>query len=210
MSSRKSRRHRPQKKKSNKKLILLAAFFAFIGLIAIVAAFSGGGHNSGATNEPVKVRLETSIGNIVIKLRDDMPITTANFVNLTQQGVYDNTIFHRVVNIPGDLVIIQGGDPTGTGYGDPSIPSIIDEFSENPEHNKNERGTIAMANAGANTGSSQFFINGEYNSHLDNVHPVFGDVIEGMDVVDEILNVQTDADSKPIEDVILISATIVD
>jgi peptidylprolyl isomerase len=139
-----------------------------------------------------------------------MPITTANFVNLTQQGVYDNTIFHRVVNIPGDLVIIQGGDPTGTGYGDPSIPSIIDEFSENPEHNKNERGTIAMANAGANTGSSQFFINGEYNSHLDNVHPVFGDVIEGMDVVDEILNVQTDADSKPIEDVILISATIVD
>jgi len=206
MSSSKSRRHRPQKKKSHKKLIAIVGFFVVIGLIVGVVAFTSGGNNSG----PVNVRLETSMGNIVIQLRDDMPITTSNFVGLVQQGVYNNTIFHRVVNLQGDLVIIQGGDPTGTGYGDPSISSIPDEFSENQEHNKNERGTIAMANAGANSGSSQFFINGEYNSHLDNVHPVFGDVIEGKDVVDEILNVQTDADDKPVEDVVLVTATLVD
>jgi peptidylprolyl isomerase len=150
------------------------------------------------------------MGDVVIELRDDMPITTSNFVGLVQQGVYNDTIFNRVVNIPGSLVIIQGGDPTGTGLGDPSIPSIPDEFSDNPENNENRRGTIAMANAGPNTGSSQFFINGEYNSHLDNVHPVFGDVIEGMDVVDKILNVQTDSNDKPVEDVTIIAATIVD
>ena len=91
-------------------------------------------------------------------------------------------------------MIIQGGDPTGTGYGGSSIPNIQDEFSDNPENNKNERGTIAMANTGAaNSGSSQLFINGAYNSHLDNVHPVFGEVIDGMDVVDAILEVDTDA-----------------
>jgi peptidylprolyl isomerase len=206
MSFSKSRRHRPQKKKSHKKLIAIVVFLVVIGLIVGVVAFTSGGNNSGSVN----VRLETSMGNIIIQLRDDMPITTSNFVGLVQQGVYNNTIFHRVVNLPGDLVIIQGGDPTGTGYGDPSIPSIPDEFSDNPENNENRRGTIAMANAGANTGSSQFFINGEYNSHLDNVHPVFGDIIEGMDVVDEILNVQTDANDKPVEDVILITAILVD
>ncbi len=208
MSHDRSRRRRPQKKKSHKNLILIVAFLAVIGLIVGVVALSGGngGNNSGSAI----VRLDTSMGNIVIELRDDMPITTGNFVDLVQQGVYDDTIFHRVVDIPGDLVIIQGGDPTGTGLGDPSIPSIPDEFSDNPENNENRRGTIAMANAGPNTGSSQFFINGEYNSHLDNVHPVFGDVIEGMDVVDKILNVQTDSNDKPVEDVTIIAATIVD
>lgn len=148
------------------------------------------------------VVLETSMGNITIQLRDDMPITVENFLDLLNEGVYDNTIFHRVINSPHSLVMIQGGDPTGTGYGDPSISTIVDEFSENPENNKNLRGTIAMANTGyPDSGSSQFFINGEYNSHLDNIHPVFGDVIEGMDVVDAILNVETDANDKPVIDV---------
>jgi peptidylprolyl isomerase len=208
MSHDRSIRRRPKKKKSHKNLILIVAFLVVISLIVGVVALSGGngGNNSGSAI----VRLDTSMGNIVIELRDDMPITTGNFVDLVQQGVYNDTIFHRVVDIPGSLVIIQGGDPTGTGLGDPSIPSIPDEFSDNLENNENRRGTIAMANAGANTGSSQFFINGEYNSHLDNVHPVFGDVIEGMDVVDKILNVQTDSDDKPVEDVTIIAATIVD
>jgi peptidylprolyl isomerase len=161
----------------------------------------------------MKVLLETSMGDILIELRDDMPITTENFKNLVQQGAYNGTIFHRVVNSPNSLVIIQGGDPTGTGYGDPSIPSIQDEFSDNTENNKNERGTIAMANTGEpNSGSSQFFINGAYNSHLDNNHPVFGDVIEGMDVVDDILDVETNGEpsNKPLEDVTLIKAQLVD
>jgi peptidylprolyl isomerase len=200
MSPSRSRRRRPQKKKSHRNIILVVAFLiVVVGLIVGVVALSGG-NGGGNETERVKVRLETSMGDIVIELRDDMPITTGNFVNLTQHSVYDNTIFHRVVNIPDNLVIIQGGDPMGTGQGDPSIPSIPDEFSDTPENNENRRGTIAMANAGPNTGSSQFFINGEYNDHLDNVHPVFGDIIEGMTVVDDILNVQTDENSKPIVD----------
>jgi len=212
MNPKKSRRQRPRKKKSNKKLVLIIGFLAVIGLIAVVVAFTGW-NNSRFSSGPIKVRIETSMGDLIIELREDMPITTGNFVDLVQQGIYDNTIFHRVVNLPGNLVIIQGGDPTGTGLGDPSISSIPDEFSETPENNENRRGTIAMANKGMNfpnSGSSQFFISGEYNSHLDNLHPVFGDVLEGMDVVDEILNVQTDENDKPVDDVILIAAQLVE
>ena len=149
-----------------------------------------------------KVLLETNMGDITIELYDDMPITTENFKNLVQQGVYDDTIFHRVIS----GFMIQGGDPTGTGYGDPSIPTIPDEFTD---HNRNERGTIAMANAGPNTGSSQFFINLVDNSHLDSAHPVFGKVIQGMDVVDNIAGVETDENDRPIEEVRIIKAELV-
>jgi peptidylprolyl isomerase len=219
MSRSKSRRRRPRKKKSNtKKILLIAALL--VAVAVIIGAYSMLGNDNGSTENGVtqnvtstemKVLLETSMGDITIQLRDDMPITTGNFKNLVQQGVYDGTIFHRVVNLPNNLVIVQGGDPTGTGYGDPSIPNIQDEFSDNSENNKNRRGTIAMANTGAaNSGSSQFFINGEYNSHLDGLHPVFGEVIAGMDVVDEILDVATDSDNRPLEDVTLIRAQLID
>jgi len=161
------------------------------------------GSNGNNTSSQMKVLLETSMGNITIQLRDDMPITTQNFKNLVQQGVYNGTILHRVI---ADFMI-QGGDPTGTGQGDPSIPSIPDEFTTN---NKNEIGTIAMANAGANTGSSQFFINVEDNSHLDDAHPVFGEVIDGMDVVDAISSVDTDTNDRPLEAVTVIRATLID
>ncbi len=100
------------------------------------------------------------MGDITIELRNDMPITTGNFKNLVQQGTFNDTIFHRVIK----GFMIQGGDPTGTGYGDPSIPDIKDEFTSN---NRNDRGTIAMANAGPNTGSSQFFINLVNNNFFD-------------------------------------------
>jgi peptidylprolyl isomerase len=151
------------------------------------------------------------MGNILIELRDDMPTTVDNFKGLVQDGVYDGTTFHRVVNIPNSLVMIQGGDPTTGPWSGGSIPTILDEFSDNPENNKNKRATIAMANRGANTGSSQFFINGDDNGHLDDVHPVFGDVIDGMAVVDEILEVETAGDfNEPVEDVTLIRATLVD
>ena len=213
MSRRKSRRRRPRKKKSNtKKIVLIAALLAAVAVI--IVAYSMLGNDGSNENVPSggKVLLETSMGNITIQLRDDMPITTENFKNLIQQGVYDGTIFHRV---KADFMI-QGGDPTGTGYGDPSIPNIQDEFSDNAENNKNKRGTIAMANTGApNSGSSQFFINVVYNSHLDDLHPVFGEVIEGMDVVDRISEVPTDGDppngnNKPLEDVTLIKAQLID
>jgi peptidylprolyl isomerase len=150
--------------------------------------------------DPARVLLTTTMGNISIELRNDMPITTENFKMLIQQGIYDNTIFHRVI----PDFMIQGGDPTGTGFGDPTIPNIPDEFTDN---NLNNRGTIAMANAGPNTGSSQFFINIVNNNHLDTKHPVFGRVIEGMDVVDAISLVPVD-NEKPIEDVFILEMEI--
>lgn len=151
-----------------------------------------------------KVRLETNQGNIVIELYDDMPITTENFKKLVREGTYDGVIFHRII----ESFMIQGGDPTGTGYGDPSIPKIKDEFTHKGG-NKNNRGTISMANAGPNTGSSQFFINLVNNNFLDTKHSVFGEVIEGMDVVDKIASVKTDSRDKPLEEVVIIKAIII-
>lgn len=145
------------------------------------------------------ILLTTSMGNIKIELYGDMPITTGNFVNLVKKGVYDGTIFHRVI----DGFMIQGGDPTGTGEGDPSIPAIPDEFTD---HDRNGRRTISMANAGPNTGSSQFFINLVDNNYLDDKHPVFGKVVEGMSVVDRIGKVETDENDRPLQDVTLIKA----
>lgn len=149
-----------------------------------------------------KVLLVTSMGNITIGLYDDMPITTANFLNLTQRGIYDGTIFHRVV----ENFVVQGGDPTGTGLGDPNIASIPDEL---PNRHSNVAGTVAMANKGPNTGSSQFFINLVDNSaSLDSKHPVFGKVTEGMDVVEAIGKVRVDADERPLQEVKLIKAIL--
>ena len=170
-----------------------------IGIVALYMFWNNGA--SGSTESAGKVLLQTTMGNITIQLRDDRPITTENFKKLVQQGVYDDTIFHRVIA----NFMIQGGDPTGTGYGDPSIPNIQDELSGN---NLNNRGTISMANTGqANTGSSQFFINTVDNNYLDTKHSVFGTVISGMDVVDAISNVATDGE-KPLIDVRIIKAEI--
>ena len=221
MSRSKSRRRRPRKKKSNtKKIVLIVALLAIFSVIIVgYSMLSNDGSNENMPNND-KVLLETSMGDILIELRDDMPITTENFKNLVQQGVYDDTIFHRVI---ADFMI-QGGDPTGTGYGDPSIPNIQDELSENPENKKNVRGTIAMAKKSdatglviPNSGSSQFFINVVNNSNeeFDGTYPVFGEVIEGMDIVDAISRVPTNGNppngtNRPIEDVTLIKATVIE
>ena len=150
-----------------------------------------------------QVKLETNQGNIIINLYSDMPVTAGNFEKLVKKGIYDGVIFHRII----DGFMIQGGDPTGTGFGDPSIPNIKDEFTHSGG-NKNNRGTISMANAGPNTGSSQFFINLVDNSFLDSKHPVFGKVIEGMDVVDKIAQVDVDANDRPLKEVKIIKASI--
>ncbi|MBU1129256.1 MAG: peptidylprolyl isomerase [Nanoarchaeota archaeon] len=150
-----------------------------------------------------KVKLETNYGDILIELYDDMPITTSNFVKLVKQGVYDNTISHRII----DGFMIQAGDPTGTGMGDSSIPNIKDEFTH-ASGNKNNRGTISMANAGPNTGSSQFFINLVDNNFLDGKHPTFGEVVEGIDIVDKIAQVETGTNDRPLQEVKIIKASI--
>jgi peptidylprolyl isomerase len=220
MGSRKSpkRKGYTRRSRGKKKTVLAIAFLAVLAIsITVFVVFGLNGLGSPAAPNPspsssptgqgdsgaIKVLLRTSMGDIVIELRDDMPITTGNFKKLVQQGVYNGTIFHRVI---ADFMI-QGGDPTGTGYGDPSIPSIQDEFTSS---NFNNRGTIAMANAGPNTGSSQFFINVVNNNYLDSKHPVFGTVIEGMDVVDAISKVATDQNDKPLQDILIIKAELVD
>lgn len=180
--------------------------YLIIGIFVLVIAgyyFMTGITGNVVKENMVKINLETNKGNIVIELYSEMPITSENFKSLVEKGTYDGVIFHRVI----DDFMIQGGDPTGTGYGDPSIPNIKDEFTKT-DLDRNDRGTISMANAGPNTGSSQFFINLKDNNFLDGKHPVFGKVVEGMDVVDVIAKVQTGANDKPVEDVIIIKASV--
>ena len=177
-----------------------------IVLILVIAALiiSGCGSNGEETMKSTKhtiVSLDTTMGEIQIELFDDtMPITAGNFKKLAGQGFYDGVIFHRVIQ----GFMIQGGDPTGTGTGGPGY-EIQDEFTKN---NRNDRGTISMANAGPNTGGSQFFINVVNNNFLDAKHPVFGKVIKGMDVVDSISKVKGDSADRPLTDVTIEKATI--
>lgn len=155
------------------------------------------------------VILHTNMGDIRLKMYDDMPITAGNFIKLAKEKFYDGVIFHRVIK---DFMI-QGGDPTGTGCGGPGY-AIKDEFVKG---HSNVPGTIAMANAGPNTGGSQFFINTVNNNYLDwdnprtpYAHPVFGEVIEGMDVVDKIQNVETDGNDKPLKTVKIEKAEVLE
>jgi peptidyl-prolyl cis-trans isomerase B (cyclophilin B) len=138
--------------------------------------------------------MHTNKGAIEFELfDDDAPKTVANFLKLARDGFYDGVIFHRVI----PDFMIQGGDPTGTGTGGPGY-QFEDEFNDN----KVVRGALAMANAGPNTNGSQFFIvTAEATPWLDGKHTVFGRVTNGMDVVDEIENVDTDANDKPRDDV---------
>jgi peptidylprolyl isomerase len=152
------------------------------------------------TSEAVKVLLKTSMGEITLELNSDMPITAGNFRKLVEKGFYDGTIFHRII----DGFMIQGGDPTGTGRGGPGY-AIKDEFTRN---NRNDRGTISMANAGPNTGGSQFFLNLVDNNYLDKAHPAFGKVVEGMDVVDAMGKVKTGAMDRPVKEVKIIEARL--
>lgn len=162
--------------------------------------------------------MKTNYGDITLELfATDMPITVDNFVTLAEDGFYDNTKFHRVI----EGFMIQGGDPNSRGddtsqygTGGPGY-TIADEFVSG-EHLTNVAGTIAMANTGQpDSGGSQFFINVADNTNLDfdkqplsSQHPVFGKVTAGMDVVREIEKVQTGGGDIPLEPVIIESVTI--
>lgn len=191
--------------------------YILIGLIVVVlvGAFYLMGNMSGNIREKTgknvnenssynaslnNVVLETNMGDIVLQLYSDMPITTGNFKSLVSKGFYNNVVFHRVIS---DFMI-QGGDPRGDGTGGPGY-KIQDEFTHKGG-NKNNRGTISMANSGPNTGGSQFFINLVNNNFLDGKHPAFGEVVEGMNIVDEIGQVETDSRDRPIDEVVILKA----
>lgn len=180
-------------------------YITIVVLLIIGAIFAY--YTMGDTQQKT-VTLHTNKGDIVIALASDMPITTGNFEKLVSQGFYDGTLFHRVI----EGFMVQGGDPLTKdasnarrfGTGGPGYV-IRDEFTAN---NRNVRGTISMANAGPNTGGSQFFINLVDNSFLDSKHPVFGKVIKGMEVVDSIASVDTDQNDRPLQDVVIKSAEV--
>ena len=150
-----------------------------------------------------KAVLQTNKGKITVELFEkEMPVTAGNFRKLVEKGFYNGVIFHRII----PDFMIQGGDPTGTGMGGPGY-SIKDEFTKN---NRNDRGTLSMANAGPNTGGSQFFINLVNNNYLDRKHPVFGKVVSGIEVVDAIAKVKTNSQDRPLEDVVIEKAEILE
>lgn len=181
-------------------------------LLAIVALFAGLSFNAYAQDKKglVYATFKTSMGDIVIQLFEDKaPKTVANFVGLAngskewsdpktkekvKKPLYNGTVFHRV--IPGFM--IQGGDPLGNGTGGPGY-RFEDEFHPDLKHSK--PGILSMANAGANTNGSQFFITHQPTPFLDNKHSVFGEVVKGQEVVVAIGNVARDFRDRPVKDV---------
>ena len=159
----------------------------------------------------------TSEGNFSIRLHDkEAPNTVENFVGLAEgtkewtdprtngrvrQPYYDGIIFHRVI----DGFMIQGGDPLGKGIGGPGY-EFADEFHPALRHTK--AGILSMANRGPNTNGGQFFITLGPTPHLDNRHSVFGEVVEGMDVVRKIGGTRTGAQDRPVKDVVIQSVKI--
>ncbi len=137
--------------------------------------------------------MTTNRGAIGIELFDaDAPKTVGNFVKLAGEGFYDGVIFHRII----PDFMIQGGDPTGTGMGGPGY-----KFEDEPNQHRIVKGVLAMANSGPNTNGSQFFIvTAEACPWLDGAHTVFGRVTSGMDVVDEIGNVET-VNDRPVDEI---------
>ena len=148
--------------------------------------------------------IKTNLGDMSVEFfTDEAPITVNNFISLSKDGYYDNVIFHRVIS----GFMIQGGDPSGTGHGDyGKYPGykFDDELNNQRPY---EKGILAMANAGPNTNGSQFFI-----MHVDYPLPysytIFGQVVDGFDVIDKIASVETDSADKPSTDVVISTVEI--
>lgn len=158
----------------------------------------------GPATKPATAIFDTSMGTFEVELAvKDAPNTCGNFIALAKKGFYKDVIFHRVI----DGFMIQGGDPTGTGTGGPGYV-IKDEFSKSLTHSG--AGIISMANAGPNTGGSQFFITLDKTPWLDGKHAVFGKVVKGLEVVRKIGKVKTGPNDKPVTPVVIKSITIVE
>lgn len=154
-------------------------------------------------SENRKIKFTTNKGVFIAEMFEDKaPLTTKNFIELVEKGFYDGIIFHRVI----DGFMIQGGDPTGTGMGGPGY-KIKDEFGEGLKHD--DEGILSMANAGPNTGGSQFFITLAPTPWLNGHHAIFGKVVEGMDVVRLIGVVPTDFRDRPRESVTMEKVEVV-
>ena len=158
---------------------------------------------SSFVNSQTVVQWYTSMGNFRVQLREDLvPITVQNFVDLVNDEFYDGLIFHRVIS----GFMIQDGCPNGNGTGGPGY-TFDDEF--HPDIRHDEPGMLSMANSGPNTNGSQYFITVAATSWLDDVHSVFGKVMDGMDVVYAISEVETNSNDKPIIDVVIDSIRVV-
>ena len=155
-------------------------------------------------NKSYTAVIQTSMGDLKVEFfSDTAPVTVNNFVSLSNDGYYDNIIFHRVIS----GFMIQGGDPSGTGHGEyGKFPGYTFEDELNNQQ-PYEKGILAMANAGPNTNGSQFFI-----MHVDYPLPyqytIFGKVTDGLDVIDTIASVQTAEGDKPVEDVVILGVTV--
>jgi len=157
-----------------------------------------------------RVKFETTHGDIVIELYEDMPITAENFEKLVREGFYDGITFHRIIR----NFMVQAGCPKGTGTGGPGY-TIEDEFVKG---HSNLRGTLSMANTGQpNSGGSQFFLNLVDNVFLDfdnkqtpSKHPVFGEVVEGMEFVDSMAMQRMDSQDRPQKETKIIRATVLE
>ncbi|MDO6819672.1 peptidylprolyl isomerase [Zobellia sp. 1_MG-2023] len=188
-------------------------------LITLVVLLSSCKSQYAELGDGVFADIHTSKGDIIVKLEyEKTPITVANFITLAEgkspfvtdslkgKKYYDSLIFHRVIK---DFMI-QGGDPTGTGRGNPGY-KFKDEFNDSLVHDR--KGILSMANSGAATNGSQFFITHKETPFLNGRHTVFGHVVEGLDVVDSIANTETSQDpmtkDRPIEDVVMNSVEIV-
>lgn len=183
-----------------KKALLGFAVIALAGTL-----YLSGGKNLTASlistpKDKSMVTLKTTLGDISIKLyTDKTPITSQNFLDLANDGKYDETIFHRVIK----GFMVQGGDFenfNGTGGYSANGGLFEDEFAEGLSH---VRGAVSMANRGPNTNGSQFFLVHKDATFLDGRHSVFGHVVEGMDIVDKITEQQTDFMDAPLEKIII-------
>ena len=184
-----------------KALVFLLATFVLFTTGCSAAGMNDKDKGAKKMTNPIAV-FETNHGTFEIELFEDKaPITVKNFIDLAEKGFYDGLIFHRVI----DGFMIQGGDPNGTSTGGPGYV-IPDEFHKDLKHDS--EGVLSMANAGPNTGGSQFFITLAATPWLDGHHSVFGKVVKGMDVVREIGKVDTDFQDKPLAKVVMEKVTI--
>ncbi len=186
-------------------LLLVLAMTASVAAFAQDSTITHPEEPTVSDSSGTRVVIETNLGSITLRLYDELtPKTVENFLGLARKGYYDGVIFHRVIK----GFMMQGGDPTGTGYGGKSLwgEPFEDEIVDSLHFDR--PGLLAMANAGPGTNGSQFFITFAPTPWLDGRHTIFGEVIDGMDVVGQVEAVEVGPKDKPVEDVVITKVDI--